>query len=84
MPTDEGPTIRVVIVPGSIACFRTLRNVMLSSLGWDKLDAEPRARLDTAIRQFALAQLLGPRPTDRAIPRHASHSLAEGGHPPSA
>ncbi|ABE40130.1 transcriptional regulator, TetR family [Rhodopseudomonas palustris BisB5] len=83
-PTDEDLNIRVVIVLGSIANFRTLRNVMLSSLGWDKLDVERRTRLETAIRQFALAHLLGNRPTDRAIPRHASHSLADGGHPPSA
>lgn len=58
-PDDEDLKVRVAVVLGAISNFRTLRNVMLSSLGWDTFDAERKRTVETAVRRLALAELLG-------------------------
>lgn len=58
-PDDEDLKVRVAIVLGAISNFRTMRNVMLSSLGWDTFDAERKRTVETAVRRLALAELLG-------------------------
>lgn len=55
---DESLRIRVAIVIASIVNFRTLRNMTLSTLGWDQLNPVRLERLNRAIRQFALGELL--------------------------
>jgi len=55
---DESLRIRVAIVLASIANFRTLRNLTLSTLGWDQLNPDRLEQLNKAIRQFALRELL--------------------------
>ena len=57
-PGDESLRIRVAIVIASIANLRTLRNMTLSTLGWDQLNPDRLERLNRAIRQFALGNLL--------------------------
>jgi AcrR family transcriptional regulator len=60
--------MRVAIVLSSIVNFRTLRNMTLSSLGWDRLTPERLDQLNQAIRQFALGELLAV-PAEAARPR---------------
>lgn len=55
---DESLRIRVAIVIASIANLRTLRNMTLSTLGWDQLNPDRLERLNRAIRQFALGNLI--------------------------
>lgn len=55
---DESLRIRVAIVLASIVNFRTLRNMTLSTLGWDRLNPGRLEKLNRAIRQFALGELL--------------------------
>lgn len=55
---DESLRIRVAIVIASIANVRTLRNMTLSSLGWDQFTPDRLEQLEGAIRQFALGELL--------------------------
>lgn len=66
VPSDEDLKIRTAIVLGAISNFRTLRNVMLNSLGWDTFDAERTRKLETAIRRLVLSELLGIRADDAA------------------
>lgn len=54
----ESLRIRVAIVLASIVSFRTLRNMTLSTLGWDQLTPVRLAKLNSAVRQFALGELL--------------------------
>jgi AcrR family transcriptional regulator len=83
-PDTEDLKLRVAIVLGAVANFRTMRNVMLSSLGWDKLDADRMRQLETAIRRFALAELLGIQSDDRSCAAHLPRSLVEVGQPSPA
>ena len=55
---DESLRIRVAIVLASIGNFRTLRNLTLSTLGWDQLNPDRLEQLKKAIRQFALHEFL--------------------------
>lgn len=55
---EESLRVRVTIVLASIMNFRTLRNMMLSTLGWDHLDPERLEQLERAIKRFALGVLL--------------------------
>lgn len=71
-PDDEDLKVRVAIVLGAISNFRTLRNVMLSSLGWDTFDAERKQTLEIAVRRLALAELLDIRSDE---PRNLHHPL---------
>jgi TetR/AcrR family transcriptional regulator, regulator of cefoperazone and chloramphenicol sensitivity len=54
----ESLRMRVAIVLASIVSFRTLRNMTLNTLGWDQLSPDRLERLSTAVRQFALGELL--------------------------
>jgi len=83
-PDDEDLKVRVAIVLGAIANFRTLRNVMLSSLGWDTLDADRLQRLEAAVRRLALAELLGIHSDDRSCAPQIPNSPAEAGQPSPA
>ncbi|NEW92131.1 CerR family C-terminal domain-containing protein [Rhodopseudomonas sp. BR0M22] len=65
-PDDEDLKVRVAIVLGAISNFRTLRNVMLSSLGWDTFDAARKRTVEIAVRRLALAELLGIRAEDQS------------------
>jgi len=55
---DENLRLRVAIVLGSIIHFRSLRNMTLSNLGWEKMTPERLSLLDNAIRHFAVPELL--------------------------
>ncbi|MFA5257060.1 MAG: CerR family C-terminal domain-containing protein [Opitutales bacterium] len=55
---DECLRMRVALALGLIVNFRTLRNMTLSSLGWDALTPERISRLDQIIRRVSLAELL--------------------------
>jgi TetR/AcrR family transcriptional regulator, regulator of cefoperazone and chloramphenicol sensitivity len=81
-PDDEDLKVRVAIVLGAISNFRTLRNVMLSSLGWDTFDAGRKQTLEIAVRRLALAELLDIRSDE---PRNLQHPLgpASAAHPSS-
>jgi AcrR family transcriptional regulator len=57
-PSDEDLKLRVVVVLGAISNVRTLRNVMLSSLGWDRFTDERKRKLETAVRRLVRAELL--------------------------
>ncbi|RJF78931.1 CerR family C-terminal domain-containing protein [Rhodopseudomonas palustris] len=70
-PEDEDLKLRVAIVLGTISNFRTLRRVMLTSLGWDSLDAERQRTVEIAVRRLALAELLGIRADAPRQPRAA-------------
>jgi AcrR family transcriptional regulator len=50
--------MRVAVVLASIVNLRALRNMTLSSLGWDRFTPRRLAHLDRTIRQFAMSQLL--------------------------
>ncbi|UYO42736.1 CerR family C-terminal domain-containing protein [Rhodopseudomonas palustris] len=79
-PDDEDLKVRVAIVLGAISNFRTMRNVMLSSLGWDTFDAERKRTVETAVRRLALAELLGMR-TDVPSDINAPLGSAFGAQP---
>lgn len=64
---DESLRVRVAIVLASIMNFRTLRNMTLSTLGWDHLDPERLERLERTIKRFALGELLSTAVGDDAI-----------------
>lgn len=55
---DERLRIRVAVVLTSIVNFRTLRNMTLNSLGWDRFNPDRLSKLDKAVRQLALDDLL--------------------------
>ncbi|PZA12134.1 DUF1956 domain-containing protein [Rhodopseudomonas palustris] len=76
-PDDEDLKVRVAIVLGAISNFRTLRNVMLSSLGWDTFDTARKRTVEMAVRRLALAELLGIRAEDQSgapSPRSAAEA----------
>lgn len=79
-PDDADLKVRVAIVLGAISNFRTLRNVMLSSLGWDTFDAARKRTVEMAVRRLALAELLGIRSDDPSI-AHPPLGSASGVHP---
>jgi AcrR family transcriptional regulator len=54
---DQNLRIQVSILVASIANFRTLRNLTLTTLGWDQLDAVRLEQLEKAVRQLVLGQL---------------------------
>jgi AcrR family transcriptional regulator len=85
---DESLRIRVAIVIASIANFRTLRNMTLTSLGWDQFNPGRLERLEAAIRQFALGELLSVpaggrqgKPQSKLKISHRSHRKAIRGKP---
>lgn len=78
-PDDEDLKIRTAIVLGAISNFRTLRNVMLSSLGWDTFDAERTRKLEIAVRRLAQAELFGIRAEPEPIADYSPGSA--GSHP---
>jgi hypothetical protein len=53
--------MRVAVVLASIVNLRALRNMTLSSLGWDRFTPSRLAQLDRTIRQFAMSQLFSDR-----------------------
>ena len=55
---DESLKIRVSMLLASIFSIRTLRNVTLNSLGWDRLNPERIQKLETIITEFSLRELL--------------------------
>ena len=55
---DKDLRMRVAVVLASIVNLHALRNMTLSSLGWDRFTSGRLAQLDRAIRQFAMSQLL--------------------------
>lgn len=57
---DEDLRMRVTVVLAAILSFRTLRNVTLNNLGWDRLDSDRLSRLEQTVRRFALRELLAP------------------------
>lgn len=57
---DEDLRMRVTVVLAAILNFRTLRNMTLNNLGWDRLDSDRLSRLEQTIRRFALRELLAP------------------------
>ncbi|MGX7742838.1 CerR family C-terminal domain-containing protein [Rhodopseudomonas parapalustris] len=76
-PSDAELKVRVAIVLGAISNFRTLRNVMLSSLGWDTFDAERKRTVEIAVRRLAQAELLGIRADDQSDAPSPLRSAAE-------
>jgi AcrR family transcriptional regulator len=86
---DESLRIRIAIVIASIANLRTLRNMTLSTLGWDRLNPDRLERLNKAIRQFALGNLFyvpsgdGPaKPQSKPKISHRNHRKATRGKQP--
>ncbi|MCG6204155.1 CerR family C-terminal domain-containing protein [Rhodopseudomonas sp. HC1] len=71
-PNDEDLKIRVAIVLGAISNFRTLRDGMLRSLGWDTFDAGRKRTMETIVRRLVLAELLGIRSGATSAPRSAN------------
>ena len=69
--SDKGLRMRVAVVLASIVNLRALRNMTLSSLGWDRFTSARLAQLDRTIRQFAMSQLLSE-------PSRNSESPADG------
>jgi AcrR family transcriptional regulator len=55
---DEGLHMRIAIVLASIVNLRTMRNMLLSTLGWDRISPARFERLGREVRRSALAQLL--------------------------
>jgi AcrR family transcriptional regulator len=57
-PGDEGLQMRIAIVLASIINLRTANNMLLSALGWDRMNPARLERLSREIRRIALAELL--------------------------
>jgi AcrR family transcriptional regulator len=57
-PGDEGLQMRIAIVLASIINLRTAKNMLLSALGWDRMNPARLERLSREIRRIALAELL--------------------------
>ncbi len=55
--SDKGLRMRVAVVLASIVNLRALRNMTLSSLGWERFTPARLAQLDRTIRQFAMSHL---------------------------
>jgi hypothetical protein len=50
--------MRIAIVLASVINLRTLKNLLLSTLGWDRMSPARLERLSQEIRRIALAELL--------------------------
>jgi AcrR family transcriptional regulator len=57
-PGDERLRMRVAVVLTSIVNFRTLRNMTLNALGWDRFSPDRLTQLDKMVRQLAMEDLL--------------------------
>jgi AcrR family transcriptional regulator len=55
---DEALHMRIAIVLASVINLRTLKNLLLSTLGWDRMSPARLERLSQEIRRIALAELL--------------------------
>ncbi len=65
---DDGLHMRVAIVIASIINLRTMKNMLLSALGWDQMSPARLDRLSREVRGMALAQLLSGPPVP-PVPR---------------
>ncbi len=59
---DEGLHMRVAIVIASIINLRTMKNMLLSALGWDQMSPARLDRLSRELHRIALAELLSGGP----------------------
>jgi AcrR family transcriptional regulator len=58
---DEGLHMRIAIVIASIINLRTMKNMLLSALGWDQMSPARLDRLSREVHRIALTELLsGP------------------------
>jgi len=57
-PADEALHMRTAIILASIINLRTMKNMLLNALGWDRINTPRLERLSREIRHVALAQLL--------------------------
>ena len=68
---DKGLQMRVAVVLATIVNLRALRNMTLSSLGWDRFTPSRLAQLDRTIRQFAMSQLFSESSRNGECPADA-------------